>query len=146
MIPTSRPFGSPVSRSSPIEAPSRLPVWNAALPIRMVTAMRPSAAARASGFCRLSRMASARPRRPARPTRAAMFCSTTVAITENSTAQRRAAPYPAPARLAVTMVPGPMKAAVTRKPGPTRKRLMVWFLYRFRSSFTALAAFLPATP
>ena len=120
------------------------PVWNAAFPIRIVTAIRPRISVRASGLPRLMAMDSARPRRPARPTRAAASWSAAVAITENSTAQSSVVPYPAPARLAVTMVPGPMKAAVTRKPGPALKRLMMTS-YAW-SSPTARAAFRPETP
>ena len=92
MIATRNPCGSPVSRLTPSAAPSRLPVWKAAFPVRMVIAMRPSAAARTLGFVRLSRIASANPRRPASPTRAAMSCRMTVVTTEKRTAQSRVIP------------------------------------------------------
>ena len=83
---------SPESRFRPIDAPIRLPVWNAAFPNRIVTVMSPSAPTRIHRLSRLSRMASASPRRPARPTRAAMSWRMTVAVTENKTAHRSVTP------------------------------------------------------
>ena len=83
---------NPVRRLKPSEAPSRLPAWNAALPSRMPAPTRNVSVRRSTGDAMLARIDSPNPRRPARPTRAAMSWRTMVAATANTIVQSRAAP------------------------------------------------------
>lgn len=104
--------------SSPSDAPSRLPVWKAALPIVIAEMTRITVNSFAAGLLKCARRASPRPLCEMIPSRAAISWRMIVAATENTIPQRRAYPKLAPARVQVVIVPGPMKAAVTRAPGP----------------------------
>ena len=111
-------FSGPKRVSRPSEAPSRLPVWKAALPMVMAEITRIAVNSLAAGLLKCARRASPRPLCEMMPRRAAISWSIMVAATENTIPQRRAYPKLAPARVQVVIVPGPMNAAVTRAPGP----------------------------
>ena len=108
----------PKSVSRPSDAPRRLPVWKAALPIVIAEITRIAVNSLAAGLLKCARRASPRPLCEMMPRRAAISWSIMVAATENTIPQRRAYPKLAPARVQVVIVPGPMNAAVTRAPGP----------------------------
>jgi len=76
--------------SSPIEAPSRLPVWKAALPMVMAETTRTAVRIFAVGLLKCVRSASPSPLREMMPSRAAISCRMIVAATEKTIPQSNA--------------------------------------------------------
>lgn len=117
-VPVAEDVAGPKRVSRPSDAPSRLPVWKAALPIVIAEITRIAVNSLAPGLEKCVRRASPRPLCEMMPRRAAISWRMIVAATENTIPQRRAYPKLAPARVQVVIVPGPINAAVTRAPGP----------------------------